>query len=55
MLECTLTNMGIEPYQDISIEQVETQLSEALAPRLQPTKAEVFLPYSLPGIAFERS
>ena len=39
MLECTFMNMGIEPYQDISNEMVETQLSEDLAPKLQPSDA----------------
>ena len=54
MLECTLTNMGIEPYQDIVSEASETTLSTELAPVVQADRAEVFLPYTLPGIPLKR-
>ena len=50
LLECSLKSMGVEPFQEFDPkEHPEVVMSEDLAPKLEASQAEVFLPYSLPG------
>ena len=49
IIECTLAELGLEAPRTLLAEG-QSLLSEDVAPELAPTRAEVFLPYSLPGL-----